>query len=73
MTDDAVSNMSKALGSYGALVSTVWMGHFRIVGGPPGEVGYTYRMECTNAPVFEQLMIGQDGKIDSINFLKKLP
>jgi len=73
LTDEAISNMSKALSSYGALVRIVWVGHFPIVGGPPGEVGYTYRMECTNAPVFEQLMIGADGKIDSINFLKKAP
>jgi hypothetical protein len=73
LTDDAISNMSKALSSYGALVHTVWLGHFPIVGGPPGVVGYTYRMECTNAPVFEQLMIGADGKIDSINFGKKPP
>ena len=40
---------------------------------PPGVVGYSYRMICSNGAIFEQLMIEPDGKIDSINFLKKLP
>ena len=72
LTDESISNVSKALSSYGALLHTQWMGYLQIVGGPPGEVGYTYRMECVNAPLFEQLMIGPDCKIDSIDFREKL-
>jgi hypothetical protein len=73
LTPDVTEKMSKALVSYGALERAEWYGNFPIVGAPPGVVGYTYRMVCTNDAIFEQLMIGPDGKIDSINFLKKLP
>jgi hypothetical protein len=73
LTDKAIQNMSVALSGLGALVSVDWLGHFNIVGGPPGVVGYTYRMNCTNDAIYEQLMIGSDGKIDSINFSKKPP
>ena len=73
LTDESISNVSKALSSYGALLHTQWMGYLPIVGGQSGEVGYTYRMECTSAPLFEQLMIGPDGKIDSIDFRDKVP
>lgn len=73
LSADAADKMSKALVSYGALVRTEWYGNFPIIGAPPGVVGYTYRMVCTNDAIFEQLMIGPDGKIDSINFSKKLP
>jgi hypothetical protein len=73
LTADVTDKMSKALVSYGALERTEWYGTFPIVGAPPGVVGYTYRMVCSNDAIFEQLMIGADGKIDSINFLKKLP
>ena len=73
LTDAAIQNMSSALSGLGALVRVEWFGHFNIIGGPPGTVGYTYRMDCTNDAIYEQLMIGPDGKIDSINFLKKLP
>ena len=40
-------------------------GTFRSSGRRPASVGYTYRMVCTNDAIFEQLMIGSDGKIDS--------
>lgn len=73
LTSDGTAKMSKVLVSYGALEHTEWYGNFPIIGAPPGVVGYTYRMVCTNDAIFEQLMIGSDGKIDSINFLKKLP
>jgi hypothetical protein len=73
LTSDVTEKMSKALEGYGALVKTEWYGTFPIVGAPPGVVGYTYRMVCSSDAIFEQLMIGSDGKIDSINFLKKLP
>jgi hypothetical protein len=73
LTDEVIAKMSKALSSYGPLQRVEWMGYVPIAGGKSGEVGYTYRMDCTDAPVFEQLMIGPDGKIDSINFLQKLP
>jgi hypothetical protein len=73
LTPDVTDKMSKALVSYGALERTEWYGTFPIVGAPPGVVGYTYRMVCSADAIFEQLMIGTDGKIDSINFLKKLP
>jgi len=73
LTPDVTDKMSKALSALGALERTEWYGNFPIVGAPPGVVGYTYRMVCSNEPIFEQLMIGADGKIDSINFLKKLP
>jgi hypothetical protein len=73
LTSDVTDKMSKALVGYGALERIEWYGTFPIVGAPPGVVGYTYRMDCSNDAIFEQLMIGADGKIDSINFLKKLP
>ena len=73
LTSDVTDKMSKVLVGYGALERSEWYGNFPIVGAPPGVVGYTYRMVCTNDAIFEQLMIGPDGKIDSINFLKKLP
>ncbi|HTV94271.1 MAG TPA: hypothetical protein VMG98_16330 [Verrucomicrobiae bacterium] len=73
LTPDITDKMSKALVGYGALEHTEWYGTFPIVGAPPGVVGYTYRMVCTNDAIFEQMMIEADGKIDSINFLKKLP
>lgn len=73
LTADGTAKMSKVLVSYGALEHAEWYGNFPIIGAPPGVVGYTYRMVCTNDAIFEQLMIGPDGKIDSINFLKKLP
>lgn len=73
LTADGTAKMSKVLVSYGALEQAQWYGNFPIIGAPPGVVGYTYRMVCTNDAIFEQLMIGSDGKIDSINFLKKLP
>ncbi len=73
LTSDAMDKMSKALIGYGALERTEWYGNFPIVGAPPGVIGYSYRMVCTNDAIFEQLMIGSDGKIASINFLKKLP
>jgi len=73
LDDEAITHMSTALSSYGALVRTEWVGMFPITDGPAGVKGYTYRMICTNAPVYEQLMIGADGKIDSINFRKDLP
>ena len=73
LADESIAKMSKALSSYGALLHTQWMGYLPIAGGPSGEVGYTYRMECSNAPLIEQLMVGPDGKIDSIDFAEKLP
>ncbi len=73
VTDESISSTSKALSSYGALLHTQWMGYLPIAGAASGEVGYTYRMECTNAPLYEQLTIGADGKIDSIDFREKLP
>jgi hypothetical protein len=73
LTDKGIQNMSAVLSGLGALVSVDWLGHFNIIGGPPGVVGYTYRMNCTNNAIYEQLMIGSDGKIDSINFSKKPP
>jgi hypothetical protein len=73
LTDQSITNMSRALSALGALVRVEWFGHFNIIGAPPGVVGYTYRMDCTNDAIYEQLMIGPDGKIESINFLRKLP
>ena len=73
LTPDTTEKMSKMLSSYGALVHVEWVGTFPLVGAPAGAIGYTYKMDCTNAPVYEQLMIGADGKIYSVNFLKKLP
>ena len=73
LTTDAMDKMSKVLVAYGALEHTEWDGTFPIVGAPSGVVGYTYRMVCTNDAIYEQLMIGADGKIDSINFSKKQP
>jgi hypothetical protein len=73
LTDDALTHMSQALSGLGALVRVEWYGNFNIIGAPPGVVGYSYRMICSNGAIFEQLMIEPDGKIDSINFLKKLP
>lgn len=73
LTTDATDKMSKALVSLGALMHTDWNGNFPIIGAPPGVIGYIYHMVCTNDAIYEELMIGPDGKIDSINFLKKLP
>jgi len=72
LTADAVDNMSKALSSYGALVKTEWLGTFLVLGAPAGVTGYTYKMDCSAGSIYEQLMIGPDGKIDSIDFRKTL-
>jgi len=72
MTTQATEKMSELLSSYGALIRVEWMGTFP-VSGPPGIMGYSYKMDCTTAPIFEQLVIDADGKIYSIDFLKKLP
>jgi hypothetical protein len=73
LNPDDVEKMSKALGTYGALQGTTWLGKFQVVDGPAGVQGYTYRMDCSIAPVFVQLMIEPNGLVDSINFLKQLP
>ena len=74
LTDDTLSNMSKALASYGALTKAVWLGGFPVVGGPAGVSGYTYRMDCTNAPIYVQMLIEEPSKqIEAINFLKNDP
>lgn len=72
LTTDVTDKMSKALVGLGALENAEWYGNFPIVGAPPGVAGYTYKMNCTNGSIYEQLMIGPDGKIDSINFRKSL-
>jgi hypothetical protein len=73
LTDDTIKHMSTALASYGALTSTDWLGGFAVVGGPPGVKGYNYRMNCTNSPVYMQMLIEPSKQIDAINFLKNNP
>jgi hypothetical protein len=72
LTADVTDKMSKALVDLGALEGTQWYGNFPIIGAPPGVAGYTYKMNCSAGSIYEQLMIGPDGKIDSINFRRSL-
>ncbi|MDE2481696.1 MAG: hypothetical protein KGN02_05865 [bacterium] len=68
LVPDKVAATSKQLGPYGALKSVEWIGNFGIEGGPPGVIGYIYRMHCANAAIYEEITVAPDGKIDGIIF-----
>jgi hypothetical protein len=72
LTPDRVTKISKELGAAGTLEKTEWVGPV-LVDGVPGAKGYIYKMTCSDAVVYERLILAADGKIDGVVFLDKLP
>lgn len=72
LTADRVATISKQLGAAGTLEKTEWVEPV-IVDGIPGAKGYIYKMTCSEAVVYERLVLGADGKIDGVVFMDKLP
>ena len=69
---ERVTEVSKKLGEFGSLVKTEWVEPV-IIDDAGGAKGYIYRMTCSNGVVYEQLIVGADGKIDGVVFRDKLP
>lgn len=74
LTPDKIAETSKNLGALGTLVSMQWLGPIPIVDPPAGvKASYLYKMHCDIADVYEELTMGDDGKIVGIIFRDKLP
>jgi hypothetical protein len=73
LSADKIAETSKELGLAGTLEKTDWVGPLVVDDAPPGTHGYWYKMTCSNAVVYERLIIAPDGKIDGIVFRDKLP
>ncbi|HET9029804.1 MAG TPA: hypothetical protein VFN49_06470 [Candidatus Aquilonibacter sp.] len=73
LTPDRVTDISKQLGGAGSLQSVEWVEPV-VVEGMPDVHGYLYKMTCSNAVVYERLILSPDRKtIDSVVFMDKLP
>jgi hypothetical protein len=68
ITAQKVATTSQGLGQAGSLKSTQWIGPLVIDDAPPGVKGYIYKMHCESKDVYEELMMGADGKVAGILF-----
>jgi hypothetical protein len=73
LTQQKITDTSKILSQYGALLQTQWAGPLGIQDGPPGVTGYVYKMVCAGGTLYEYLTMGPDGKVDGVIFRDKAP
>ncbi|MGC9993476.1 MAG: hypothetical protein ABSD52_13935 [Candidatus Cybelea sp.] len=72
LTDEKVTDTSRALGQLGALTDAVFIGPWADPSFPPGARGYIYQMLCQSGKIYLWLALDSQGKIATIFFKNRL-
>jgi len=72
LTDDKLTQTSKALAELGPLTDAVYMGPWLSADFPPGAKGYLYHMLCSEGAIYFWIALDPQGKIATVLFKKRL-
>jgi hypothetical protein len=72
LTDEKVTDTSRALGQLGALTNAVFIGPWADPSFPAGARGYIYQMQCQSGNIYLWLALDSQGKIATIFFKNRL-